>query len=415
MKYSRLGLFCFLACLFPIFLTVQAVGETAAAPESASAEIAQRNHSPHALGVEGPGAPGEQNPSPTGESGAAGAGEAEDENHYFSDFAPHGSIFFYMLTTITATLNICCSSAVIYTSYMDYQEIKYKNAHLRKKPHLSSSIRFPFYIAMLDLFLGIVTLFMVSDTMYFDELPSKRVCAVIGGIIYLGIIIEMTVVGTVAVVTYFQLALKINVYLGRWDWKVWVGCILSCLAIAVSGIITKGFGPDLYWCLVNEHTDSGKVFLKLFLGIHYAVLFIVLVCYLGVLYNMVYRPHAHHSSTRSEESGSIKRTITTTGVHRSNSMQEAVQHHQKHTEHLGMALFLHVFHFTPAIVHMILQLKNYHRAWVYVLAASFIQLGGVLNGFEVFMHRKKPHPRYRYRSPVEEHPVEELPSPQDAS
>ncbi|ORX65273.1 hypothetical protein K493DRAFT_367702 [Basidiobolus meristosporus CBS 931.73] len=111
-------------------------------------------------------------------------GQEEEGNHHFSDFAPHRSIFFYLFTTITATLNICCSAAVIYTSYTDYQEIKYQNAHLCKKPHLSSSIRFPFYITMLDLFLGFVTLFMVSDTMYFDKLPSSKVCAVIGGIIW---------------------------------------------------------------------------------------------------------------------------------------------------------------------------------------------------------------------------------------
>ncbi|KAK9759718.1 hypothetical protein K7432_016998 [Basidiobolus ranarum] len=168
----------------------------------------------------------------------------------------------------------------------------------------------------------------------------------------------------------------------------------------------------MYWCLVNEHTDSGHVFLKLFLGIHYAVLFIVLVCYLGVLHKMIYHPEADHNSNKSEHPGNVKRTITS-GVQRTLTVRQSVNHHQKHTEHLGMALFLHVFHFTPAIIHMILQLKNYHRAWVYVLAAAFIQLGGVLNGFEVFMHRKKPHPRYRYRNVTEEHPVEELPTTED--
>ncbi|ORX89057.1 hypothetical protein K493DRAFT_72019 [Basidiobolus meristosporus CBS 931.73] len=170
-----------------------------------------------------------------------------EENHFFSDFAPHGSIFFYMFTTITATLNICASSAVIYISYVDYQEIKYRNREKTKKPHLSSSIRFPFYIAILDLFLGCITLFMVADTMYWDELPSSRTCAIVGGIIYLGTFIEMTVVGTVAIVTYLQLVRKVDVYLGKWDWKVWVGCGLSCLGTAIAGIHTRGFGPDLYW------------------------------------------------------------------------------------------------------------------------------------------------------------------------
>ncbi|KAK9766066.1 hypothetical protein K7432_005113 [Basidiobolus ranarum] len=409
MRYSRLYLVIFVLCSL-LSLTHSAVAPGVTTSHAASPSATKTSQNAHSTN----GTPSAQEHDSTANkdknetADAEHGAEAEEGNHRFSDFAPHGSIFFYLLTTITATLNICCSSAVIYTSYTDYQELKYKNIHMRKKPHLSSSIRFPFYIAMLDLFLGLVTLFMVSDTMYFDELPSTNVCAFIGGIMYLGILVEMTVVGTVAVVTYLQLALKINIYLGRWDWKVWVACVLSCLIIAIIGIVTKGFGPDMYWCLVNEHTEAGHVFLKLFLGIHYAVLFIVLVCYLGVLFNMVYRPTSHHGHNETQEHGKIKRTITV-GVQRTLTMRQAVHHHQKHTEHLGMALFLHVFHFTPAIIHMILQLKNYHRAWVYVLAAAFIQLGGVLNGFEVFMHRKRPHARERYQNLPEEYPVDELP------
>ncbi|KAK9765527.1 hypothetical protein K7432_006089 [Basidiobolus ranarum] len=233
--------------------------------------------------------------------------------------------------------------------------------------------------------------------MYWDELPSKKTCAVIGGIIYLGTFIEMTVVGTVAVVTYLQLVRKIDVYLGRWDWKVWVGCGLSCLGTAIAGVYTRSFGPDMYWCLVDEHTYSGRVFLKLFLGVHYSVLFIVLVCYLLVLHDMTFKPT---TGTQPEEQSSdrVKRTLSIHSNHRySTTIMNAVQKHRKHTENLGIALFLHVFHFTPAIVHMILQLKGYHQAWIYVLAAGFLQLGGVLNGFEVFIHRKPIHPKWKYK------------------
>ncbi|ORX89058.1 hypothetical protein K493DRAFT_319000 [Basidiobolus meristosporus CBS 931.73] len=94
--------------------------------------------------------------------------------------------------------------------------------------------------------------------------------------------------------------------------------------------------------------------------------------------------------------GKVKRTLSIHSSHRySTTLINAVQKHRKHTENLGIALFLHVFHFTPAIVHMILQLKGYHRAWVYVVAAAFLQLGGVLNGVEVFIHRKPVHPKWK--------------------
>ncbi|KAK9760398.1 hypothetical protein K7432_015608 [Basidiobolus ranarum] len=356
----------------------------------AASKEGKKHHENHAAHKHG-GGKHEARPKHTSEET-----EGFEENHFFSDFAPHGSIFFYMLTTITATLNICASSAVIYISYIDYQEIKYRNQEASRKPHLSSSIRFPFYIAILDLFLGCVTLFMVADTMYWDELPSSKTCAVIGGILYLGTFIEMTVVGTVAVVTYLQLVRKIDVYLGRWDWKVWVGCGFSCLGTAIAGVHTQGFGPDLYWCLVNEHTYSGQIFLKLFLSVHYVVLFIVLVCYLLVLHDMVFKANSEEHS--KEQHGRVKRTLSIHSNHRySATLISAVQKHRKHTENLGIALFLHVFHFTPAIVHMILQLKGYHRAWVYVVAAAFIQLGGVLNGIEVFIHRKPIHPKWKQR------------------
>ncbi|RKP15419.1 hypothetical protein BJ684DRAFT_14327 [Piptocephalis cylindrospora] len=148
---------------------------------------------------------------------------------------------------------------------------------------------------------------------------------------------------------------------GRFDWKVFCVCAISPWIL--SGVLEgfDAFGPDEYWCFVNGETTSGKIALVATTGLHYVALVVVLLTHIPII----------HASQRQG--------IAVVALDKEKDELRTLRLHHDHpdAETTASHLLIHCLHYTPGTIHFVSQIAGYERAWVYIIAVIFAQLGAV--------------------------------------
>ncbi|CAG8726759.1 27032_t:CDS:2, partial [Dentiscutata erythropus] len=139
------------------------------------------------------------------------------------------------------TLNTICSIYVIYRTLNRWR--------VTKRP-LSMSFRVPMYIAI----------------------------TVVGGLLFFGVLNNMSLVGSLALLTYFRTCQRWYINLGKYDYKLFA--IISLISFILTLIGVPSFGPGGFWCNANHINSAIPIILII---INNTIILITLFCYIATL------------------------------------------------------------------------------------------------------------------------------------
>ncbi|RUP45118.1 hypothetical protein BC936DRAFT_148588 [Jimgerdemannia flammicorona] len=194
---------------------------------------------------------------------------------YASIHSPLGSGVIYVSGIIASFANIISAAFIFWRSYAT----KYQNANQKLTP----SQRFPFYMAVLDCLTALCTMANLFYPFMKDHLLPHAGCVTIGFVTALFFSVNMTLVGSIAVITWLKVCRQYNFVLGHLDWKLWTISTVLPLIIGVITLVLNGYGEDTYWCFATNYSPGGKLEFVFTVAFNYITLGITSFCYLSVI------------------------------------------------------------------------------------------------------------------------------------
>ncbi|PKY45322.1 hypothetical protein RhiirA4_516382 [Rhizophagus irregularis] len=219
--------------------------------------------------------------------------------------------------------------------YSTLNKIQYKSEIL------TPSKRFPLYMAIMDFGTSIVTLPNLFFPMQKDSLMIGNWCTSLGFITSLFIVMNMMLMASLALITYLRICKRYVMNLGKKDWILFSLILFPTLTISFVTWYLNGFGPDTFWCFINqEETDGLEI-----------------------------RPPSFFYGPITAPTAAQERTL---------------KNITKATRKMSSYIFLQMLQYTPIIIYSLCILMNQMQTWVYVLTVVMLNLGGVAKSF-VFM------------------------------
>ncbi|CAG8642728.1 12145_t:CDS:2 [Dentiscutata erythropus] len=148
---------------------------------------------------------------------------------------------------------------------------------------LSMSFRVPMYIAItvLTSLIPINSLSISvtqSYTLSHGETFQGIACKVVGGLSFFGVSNNMSLVGSLALLTYFRTCQKWYIDLGKYDYKLFA--IISLVSFMLTLIGVPSFGPSGYWCYTNQINPTTPIIVII---LTFTIILITFFCYIATL------------------------------------------------------------------------------------------------------------------------------------
>ncbi|CAG8503279.1 16129_t:CDS:2 [Rhizophagus irregularis] len=317
---------------------------------------------------------------------------------------PTGSAIFYVAGIITSFANMMGSFIVIYSTL---NKIQYKSEIL------TPSKRFPLYMAIMDFGTSIVTLPNLFFPMQKDSLMIGNWCTSLGFITSLFIVMNMMLMASLALITYLRICKRYVMNLGKKDWILFSLILFPTLTISFVTWYLNGFGPDTFWCFINQEETGSRVNLIALIVFSYVVTIMTSFCYMSVIKRIhnaetmfadsytknerykskfysfktqLLSPTSDHFSTTIIDGLEIRPPSFFYGpITAPTAAQErTLKNITKATRKMSSYIFLQMLQYTPIIIYSLCILMNQMQTWVYVLTVVMLNLGGVAKSF-VFM------------------------------
>ncbi|RIA95334.1 hypothetical protein C1645_757777, partial [Glomus cerebriforme] len=329
---------------------------------------------------------------------------------------PIGSAIIYALGIIVSFANMAGSSLMIYLTIR------------HKSESLTPSKRFPLYMATIDFCTSIVTIPNLFYPMEKDYLLIGSWCTLLGFITSLLILMNMMLMASLALITYLRICKCYVVNLGKKDWILFVSILFPTLIISFVTWYLNGFGPDTFWCFINQEESGSRVNLIALIIFTYVATIITSFCYMSVI-KRIHNAEAMLTSTpftknsnneqlkskilsfkkKSSQISPDKISSSLSNFHKTSlehfltisstsidgletrppsffygttnsptAAQECtVKNIAKATKKMSLYIFLQLIQYTPIIIYSLCILLNQMQTWVYVLTILMLNLGGV--------------------------------------
>ncbi|KAJ3324132.1 hypothetical protein HDV06_000673 [Boothiomyces sp. JEL0866] len=119
----------------------------------------------------------------------------------------------------------------------------------RKVGALPLTLRFPFYIALTDIFLAIVELTdQIHDVLYGSNWDGVM-CKIAATLVGIAVFTNMSLILCISMATYFSVVLERNLNFGKHDWKLFVYVLSFSTLMSLAGLPSAGpsrycYAPD---------------------------------------------------------------------------------------------------------------------------------------------------------------------------
>ncbi|RIB06081.1 hypothetical protein C2G38_541813 [Gigaspora rosea] len=146
-------------------------------------------------------------------------------------------------------INLCACLYVLYSAFIRW-----------RASSLSLSTRIPLYFGILEVCQYIVFMPNFIYSLINNQLISGLCCKSIAYLLFLQITINMILMASIAMTTYLRIVKGKNIYLGTYDWKLFVFIFLSSIIVTIPSI--QALGPSRFWCMtmsreINELLIDG--------------------------------------------------------------------------------------------------------------------------------------------------------------
>ncbi|CAG8581873.1 11719_t:CDS:2 [Paraglomus brasilianum] len=335
-----------------------------------------------------------------------------------------GSASIYVAGSISAFVNLVGCSVILIAAY-----------HKSENRLLSSTQRYPAYMAVLDALTGLVCLANLLYPMSHDRLIPSGACVVIGFFTSLLININLLLMAVVAVIVYHRVCKGTLITFGVGDWKLFLKLLVPSLLIGFIALGFGAFGPDVFWCFISRTAPGSRWILISTIVIAYVVTGITTASYLLVIKRIhrvepmltttafadaLRRQRASNIQNRNQTSdGTFRRSRTyervsavfapvlssrmsfyfskslvsqdglvhptPTRLENFDSLNEPTFEQKRIADTIARAtrkmsyyIFVQFIQYTPVIIFCLVTLVRDPPAWVYALTITLLNLGGVL-------------------------------------
>ncbi|CAG8515134.1 10821_t:CDS:2 [Funneliformis mosseae] len=180
------------------------------------------------------------------------------------------TIVYYTSTIVFISLSGC-----FYVFYRTYKQWKFNK--LRKKS-LNMIHKLPFYTACTDLLLNMILFTNNIHPMIYGYAWKGAACAVISNVNWFFVSINLSLYGTIAILTYLRICRGMFFNYGKGDYKLW--SLVLFLSVIFQILNYKNHGPRKYWCTGRSGQIISTIILFVLISL---TLVIILVCYASIL------------------------------------------------------------------------------------------------------------------------------------
>ncbi|KXN72931.1 hypothetical protein CONCODRAFT_68677 [Conidiobolus coronatus NRRL 28638] len=314
---------------------------------------------------------------------------------------PLGSAILFVVALITTSFNLGACSFLLYKIYKVGKHVGF---------HMS--LRVVMYSVVADMLVGLFFTISIIYSTLFHELIEGTSCMLIGYIINTLTAADMLLIAYTAVNTYLEIVHQKDILRGHRDWLL----LLVCLGLPtiISTILAQyhAFGPETYWCLIDEETPAGVASSVGILVLHSLVSIVVGIAYLLLRryqkktpnvanpHNslLVPIPKQHLDNLRNIETQQVFIGSQRQPEHRSPYMKHAHRRSVVSVDYAQMKLSthlaIHLIQYTPAAIHLLCVLLEYRFSWLFTMAIIFTNLSGVFQLINYMHHEKVKKKHY---------------------
>lgn len=256
----------------------------------------------------------------------------------------------YIIGGVMSITSLGCSFLVTYFIYQKYHE----------EGQIAISLRFPLYIAITDISLSIA---VIGNQLYpalYRKNWEGTSCTITAYFVGLSGFLNMTVVTSVALLTYLRTCREWHIDTGKYDWKL-LGYVFASSFIWTC-VQIPGYGPSRYWCYQGMYTyrkEPGIVVLC------YEVLMFLItsICFLAVITNI--------------------ETFRRKGSRNSNSIENRA------SRRMMLYIIGYFVQWGGVVPYCLGSLFDIYHDVIYIITTFTMNCGGVLNLAAYFLNQRK--------------------------
>ncbi|CAI2172392.1 6163_t:CDS:2 [Funneliformis geosporum] len=140
------------------------------------------------------------------------------------------------------------------------------------------SLRFPFYIAITDFGLAVPHTINIAYTMIYKRTLSSPTCEFFGGLMNTFLLLNLLMIGFIAITTWLRVVQEISFNFGKYDYKLWA--IIIGIALTLDCVSFGEFGASKYWC---ANIPKSKIIPGILLTFIIFILATILILYIHIL------------------------------------------------------------------------------------------------------------------------------------
>jgi hypothetical protein len=300
------------------------------------------------------------------------------------------------------------SIAVIYSIFKKFQV----------DGNVAMSQRFPLYIAITDIGLSLSLLGNQFHSLLYRRTLTGVLCKALSVSIAFTGLTNMSVVTSIAIITYLRICKSKEVDTGSYDWKLHAIVLPNSIFWSCLGI--PSFGPSRYWCY-QEMNSTNKIAGSLVLLNNFGLFGVTAVCFTNVLRKMhrfrrgltsIKRPPIR-STHSTDEVGAVAsevpasrhdlRATAKLGNHQAMSVsmgfagmaaqQATLAEKYENVEHRATRkILLHIITFfiqwSSTVPYCLGSILDYHEDWTYIVCTIGMNMGGVMNLIAYIVNQK---------------------------
>jgi hypothetical protein len=318
---------------------------------------------------------------------------------------------FYLVFGIGWTIlfaSLISSIAVIYSVWNKFT----------KDGNLAMSQRFPLYIAITDIGLSLSLLGNQMHSVLYRKTLTGVLCQAMSVSIAFTGLTNMSIVTSIAVLTYLRVCKSKEIDTGPYDWKLHAIVLPNSIFWSCLGI--PSFGPSKYWCY-QEMNSPNKIAGSLVLLNNFGLFGITAVCFAAVLRHLhrfrIGKTSLTKPPLRSNHSTDVMsavpnelpasrhdlRATSKLGNHQAMSVsmgfagmnaQPTLAERYDNVEHRATTkILLHTISFfiqwSSTVPYCLGSILNYNEDWTYIVCTIGMNMGGVLNLLAYIINQRK--------------------------
>ncbi|RIA97264.1 hypothetical protein C1645_752904 [Glomus cerebriforme] len=212
---------------------------------------------------------------------------------------------------------------------------------------LHMSHKLPFYMALSEFFIYTPLLINLYYPAVNDKQWPEQSCKILGLNFYFFASFNMTLVGSLALITYLRVCKAMNINTGLLDYKLFIFPILISTVLSIPA--WKYTGADGYWCFQNRKSSFIPLVL-LYMDIF--ILLTSLFSYIGIAHAI------NVSRFRNDE-----------------------ENFRTSNKKIIGYLFMYIMQWTPVMIYIICDIEHQANMWIFAICILSLPIGSIINTY----------------------------------